>query len=54
MAEDEEVVEGADLRESALRPAARVRTDGGVVALLAGTEIVWLVAIGYVVWRLLT
>jgi hypothetical protein len=60
MAGDEELLEGADPLEGALRAAVRRparesrRIAGAVVTLLAGTEIAWLVVIGYFIWRLLT
>jgi hypothetical protein len=60
MAGDEELLEGADPLEGALRAAVRGparesrRIAGAVVTLLAGTEIAWLVVIGYFIWRLLT
>jgi hypothetical protein len=60
MAGDEEVLEGADPLEGALRAATRApvresrRIGGAIVTLLAGTEIAWLLVVGYVLWRLLT
>jgi hypothetical protein len=45
---------GPQQRDRAVKAGGQFRAQHRRVTLLAGTEIAWLVVIGYFLWRLLT